>query len=57
MKRIDGGNQAAPIIPDTGGSQLAVPVTSNQLAMVVESLHQLIDEQKLTNALLGEVLR
>ena len=57
MKRIDGGNQAAPIIPDTGGSQLAVPVTSNQLAMVAESLHRLIDEQKLTNALLGEVLR
>jgi hypothetical protein len=50
MKRIN-GEQAAPIIP-AGGGVPSTPVTSEQLALMCEQLHQLIEQQKLTNALL-----
>ena len=57
MKTVDGGNQAAPIIQDGGGDQLAVPITSNQLSSILEAVHQLIDEARLTNAILGEIAK
>ena len=57
MKTVDGGNQAAPIVQDGGGDQLAIPITSNQLGSILEAIHQLIDEARLTNAILGEIAK
>ena len=53
MKHIN-GEQAAPVIPNGGGIP-STPVTTDQLALMCEQLHQIIGQLKLTNELLMDI--